>query len=442
VPGSGPAWWTYRLAGPLALALAVPWLAVKGLANPAWRDVLPGRLALGQREPSPTDRPVWLHAVSVGEVLALRAVVERLRAETPSLPLLVSTSTPTGHRLARDSMPEGVRVRYFPLDTTGCVRRALDRERPRAAAIMETEIWPVFLHLCAHRGVPLAIINGRMSPTSLRRYRRVGGLMAGLLGDVDLGLFQTADDRQRFVDLGLPAERASVPGNLKYDMDNLGALTSGSPAGADIAAAWRKRGHGPAERPLVVAGSTKPGEEQMVLDALRPLMAEREGLLLLVAPRHPERFDAVAALLEQSGLPCCRRSTLTDGEAPPVDCRLLLLDSLGELAGVYGQASAAFVGGSLVDEGGHNILEPAFFSRPVLFGPHMDNFAEMATLFIERRAAVPLASAEALGPAVRRLLDTPEEAEAIGRRGRLILEENQGAAAATAGALAALAGNG
>jgi 3-deoxy-D-manno-octulosonic-acid transferase len=178
----------------------------------------------------------------------------------------------------------------------------------------------------------------------------------------------------------------------------------------------------------------------MILDALAPLMRERPDLLLLLAPRHPERFDEAARLLENCGFPWCRRSALGDG-APPPGCRVLLLDSLGELAGVYGECTAAFVGGSLVPEGGHNILEPAFFGRPVLFGPHMDNFAEMAELFVRREAAVRLSGPEQLAPAVRRLLDDPPAAEACGRRARLILEENQGASSAIADALFRLAGD-
>ncbi len=440
--GSRVLWWSYRLAGALALGLAVPWLAVKGLANPLWRGVLAGRLALragpGGLHTGELGGPFWLHAVSVGEVLALRAVVERMQSAAPELPLVVSTSTPTGNRLARDTMPEGVTVRYFPLDTTGCVRRALDQERPCAAAIMETEIWPAFFLTCRRRGIPLAIINGRMSPTSLGRYRKIRSLIGEVLGCVHRGCFQTEADLQRFVELGLPASRGSVPGNLKYDLENLQALTSGSTSGAGIAAAWRKQGDGREARPLVVAGSTKPGEEQMVLHALAPLMHEHPGLLLLLAPRHPERFDEVARLLENCGFPFSRRSCIGLDQPPPAGCRVLLLDSLGELAGVYGQSTAAFVGGSLVPEGGHNILEPAFFGKPVLFGPHMDNFAEMAALFTRREAAFQLSTADQLAPLVRRLLDDPAAADQAGREARLILEENQGAAAAIAGTLVQL----
>lgn len=435
-------WWSYRLAAPLALAVVVPWLAVKGLMDRRWRGVLTGRLALGRKDGGPgPGRPFWLHAVSVGEVLALRAVVKRMRTEAPELPLVISTSTPTGNRLARDTMPEGVRIRYFPLDTAGCVRRALDQENPCAAAIMETEIWPTFFRACRRRDVPLAIINGRMSSTSFRRYRRIRSLIGELLGGVRLGFFQTDADLQRFAALGLQDGRGSVPGNLKYDLDNLQALTSGSSAGADIVAAWRDQGKGREARPLIVAGSTKPGEEKMVLDALAPLMRQRPGLLLLLAPRHPERFDEIARLLENCGFPHRRRSALGEGEAPQPDCRVLLLDSLGELAGVYGQGTAAFVGGSLVPEGGHNILEPAFFGRPILFGPHMDNFDEMAALFIQRDAAIRISSADQLAPAVERLLDNAAAARETGRKARLILDENQGAAAAIAGALVSLSGD-
>ncbi len=442
MPGFRLLWWSYRLAGPLALGLAVPWLAVKGLTNPRWRGVLSARLALGHpRKHGDLGKqgPFWLHAVSVGEVLALRAVVDRMLAADPKLPLVVSTSTPTGNRVARESMPRGVRVRYFPLDTAGCVRRALDQERPCAAAIMETEIWPAFFLACRRRGIPLAIINGRMSPTSFRRYQLVRPLIEELLAGVGCGCFQTAADLQRFTGLGLPAGRGSVPGNLKYDLENLEALARGSRAGAAVAAAWREEGDGRGARPLVVAGSTKGEEEKMILQGLAPLMRERPGLLLLLAPRHPERFDEAAKLVEACGFPWCRRSALNHGAAPPPGCRVLLLDSLGELAGVYGECTAAFVGGSLVPEGGHNILEPAFFGRPVIFGPHMDNFAEMADLFIRREAAIQLDSADQLEPTVRRLLDAPSAARERGRKARRILEENQGAASAIAGALVQLA---
>lgn len=435
-------WWTYRLAAPLALGLVAPWLAMKGMTTPRWRGVLRGRLGLGGGAVPDrgAGRPFWLHAVSVGEVLALRALVERMRADAPELPLVVSTSTPTGNRLARDAMPHGVKVRYFPLDTPGCVRRALDRERPRGAAIMETELWPAFFRACRRRTIPLAIINGRMSATSHRRYRLIRPLVADTLACVTLGLFQTEEDRRRFVDLGLAGERATVPGNLKYDLDNLRSLTGVNRAGAAVVAAWRARGAGPATHPLVAAGSTKPGEEKMLLDALMPLMREHPGLLLLIAPRHPERFEEAARLAEQSGMPWCRRSQIADGGAPPDGCRLLLLDTLGELAGVYGECTAAFVGGSLVPEGGHNILEPAYFGKPVLFGPHMDNFAEMAALFSSRGGAIRLASVADLGPAVRGLLENPAAAVETGANARAVLEENQGAAAVIAAALLRLAG--
>lgn len=378
-----------------------------------------GGIAVG-----PSERPtLWIHAVSVGETLAVepfvRAAVDRLQEWR----VVVSTTTATGQQVARDRFP-GLEVFYFPLDLPGAVDRAIDRVRPSAVCLVETEIWPNFIAACRRRQISVAMINGRLSDRSFRGYARVRSLLASVLQDVSLFLMQSEADADRIRLLGAPADRVEVAGNLKYDVDRAGLEARLAPRRAAVEAAFEL----PDARPLAVAGSTAPGEEDALARALA-IVRRREGLdgaRLLVAPRHPERFDEAAGIFEAHDLRVARRSRPEDASAADV----LLLDSIGELATVYAHADVVFVGGSLVPRGGHNILEPALYARPIVVGPHTENFRQIVSDFVAAGAVVQLAAgagAEELARAIGDLLADRSGAARMGDRGLDVLEANRGA---------------
>jgi 3-deoxy-D-manno-octulosonic-acid transferase len=303
--------------------------------------------------------------------------------------------------------------------------------------LVETEIWPNFLAACRRRGVRVALVNGRLSDNSYRGYHRVRALLAPVLGGVDAFLMQSEADADRIRRLGAHKDRVEVAGNLKYDVDR-DALEARL---ADRRAAVETAFVLPDTRPLVVAGSTAPGEEAMLAEALATVRARPglEATRLLVAPRHPERFDEVARLFESLGLTVLRRSM----PGPATDADVLLLDSIGELATVYAHADAVFVGGSLVPRGGHNIIEPALYAKPVVVGPHTENFRQVVADFEAAGAVVrlgPDAGARELADALGRLLESPEEARRTGERGAAVLEANRGAAERTLERVASIAG--
>ncbi len=374
-------------------------------------------------------KTVWVHAVSVGEFLAARTLVERIKRELPDFRLVVSTTTLTGQRLARGESPARFdAVFYFPFDWTFAVRRSLNRVKPSLVVILETELWPNFLRECRRRGILTVIANGRISPRSFARYKRVRRFIARALNDVSLLLMQSEADAERVVLLGARADRVRACGNLKYDVasethvsnlqsetaekiDNLFALSS-SPR-------------------LIIAGSTAPGEENMLLAALSRVR-EQQGLndaRLILAPRHPERFNEVASLIAQSGFQFARRSFAN------IDSRtadVILLDTIGELAALYRFAAVVFVGGSLVPRGGHNIIEPALYAKPIIVGPHTENFRQIVSDFAQADAVMQIsATDEALSSSFTRelirLCSDTESAQAMGARARDILHKSRGA---------------
>jgi 3-deoxy-D-manno-octulosonic-acid transferase len=409
-------YWLYSLGLGAFLVAGLPAFAIQALLRGKYRRGLGERLG---RIPDWTGpvAPVWLHAVSVGEVVAATALVRELTARRPELPLLVSTVTDTGRGVAEARLPAKQFV-FFPLDFGWAVGTALDRVRPRAVLLTETEIWPNFLRACAAREIPVVLVNGRISPRSFPRYRRVRGLFGRVLQGVRLFCMQTPEDASRVLDLGAPRERVHVVGNLKFDLAGLRPAAGGAegPAVRQMLAL-------PSSRPVLVAGSTHRGEEGPILDAFRAVRRSVPDLTLLLAPRHPERLGEVEALLQREGLPWVRRSRVpTQGGAA-----VILVDTMGELARLYAAGTVVFVGGSLVPIGGHNILEPAIHARPVLFGPHMGNFAEMGRLFLDQRAGVEVRDARALAEETLRLLREPDVAERMGQTGRAIVETHRGA---------------
>ena len=364
-----------------------------------------GRLKLPQ-----LDGTIWIHAVSVGEVKAVEKLISRIREQFPGRPLVVSTTTPTGQQLARDRRDLIDHSFYFPLDLPGAISRTLDRVRPQLVIIAETEIWPNFLRICRQRNVPVMMINGRISDKSLPGYARLRRWLRPVLDNYLVLGMQSEQDRDRIESIGAKAERVAVFGNLKYDI-----TPPARPLDAKLVGFlknWRE---------LWIAASTMPGEDELVLDSYIALRQSRPELKLMIAPRHPDRAGDILALIKARKLTGLQRSTLGhDGD-------VLVLDTVGELASCFEFASIVFVGGSLVQRGGHNVLEPASHSKPVVFGPHMENFREISKLFLEAQAAIQIEKASELAPAVARVLGNPSLANSLGREARQVVTRNAGA---------------
>lgn len=375
------------------------------------------------------ERSLWVHAVSVGEVLAARPLLTALRERFPNHRLFLSTTTETGNAVARQMAHQVDGLFFAPFDFRRPVRRALDVVRPDLLVLVETELWPNLIHEAHRRGTRVAVVNGRISPRSFARYARIRALLRPVLAQVDLFLMQGEAHAQRIVSLGAPPERVSVSGNLKFDSVEVPRVPE------RLARVLPRDG-----RPLWVAGSTVAGEEELVLRAFHRVRERVPELRLVLAPRHPERFAAVPATVAAAGFRCRRRTTLEPGDWK--DGEVLLLDTLGELAHVYPLATVVFVGGSLIDAGGHNILEPAVAGKAVIVGPHMQNFQEIHDVFRAERAVVQVDSSTQLADEVVRLLGDEPGRLALGERGRALVERSRGALARTADALERLAGAG
>jgi 3-deoxy-D-manno-octulosonic-acid transferase len=374
---------------------------------------------------------IWIHAVSVGEVLAAAPLVVALKKRFPSRCVFVSTTTETGQRLARERLAQAEGVFYFPLDWVVAVRRALRTVRPALTIVMETEVWPNFLREARGAGVPVLFANARISTRSFARFKRwewlIGPFFARAMRDADLFLAQTPEDAARLVSMGAPSnegdERVQVTGNLKYDAE---------PPRAGRFCEWLAAEIERQERwPVLVAGSVVAEEEQAVLAAYDVVQRKWRHALLILAPRKPDRFDAAAAIAAAGGWNVVRRSRLDPSSelASKLDesADVLVLDSIGELAALYGLADAAFVGGSLVPSGGHNILEPAWFGKPPVFGPSMENFRDMAAQFVSAQAGVQVNSGEHLGRVWVQLIENDALRKKTGEAARALAERNRGA---------------
>lgn len=409
----------------LSLVLLVP-----ALLYHLYRSISRGRpAALGERfgHISPqelaliADRPViWLHAVSVGESVAARPLLKALRRQYPGHAIVVSNTTETG-RGVTSGFPEKDLCIYFPFDFLPAVRRTLDAIKPALVVIMETEIWPNFNREAARRGIPVILANGRISDRSYGRYLKFAWFFRHALEFCSALCMQTATDRERIVAIGAPAERVLTTGNLKYDIP----CRQVSP---DERATLRARYAIPEGMTVVTAASTHPGEEEPVLNAFRELLATHDPLMLVLVPRHPERTVQVAGLLDKAGLPFLRRTALAaDGLPLFSGGSVLLVDTVGELMDIYALSDLAFVGGSLVATGGHNLLEPASLGIPFVFGPHMTNFREIAALVLKYRAGVQVDDAAGLATACRTLLEDTRRRREIGANGLAMVRDNGGA---------------
>ncbi len=399
------------LLRPIALGVVL-W---RSLRNPGYRDGIAERFGFGARLNG--SRGVWVHAVSLGEVTAAAALIRALRARYPGTALILTTATPTGRARALALFGESITVRFVPYDTPGSMRRFLSRAHPRLAIIMETELWPNLFHQCRRRRIPVVLANARLSMKSVARYRRFGALFREVFSAGTLVAAQSAHDADRFIAIGAARDRTHVVGNLKFDVAIDPAVTA---RGLHLRSAYW------GDRPVWIAGSTHEGEEDAALTAQALIQSAVPAALLLLVPRHPERFQAVADLLNRRGFRFERRSSDNPVRA---DAQVLLVDTIGELAGLYASVDVAFVGGSLVPVGGHNLLEPAALGVPIMTGPYQSNAKEIATLLLREGAAVQVSDAAELARSVAELLADPDKRREVGANGLRVVAMNRGSLA-------------
>jgi 3-deoxy-D-manno-octulosonic-acid transferase len=377
------------------------------------------------------DESIWIHAVSVGEALTARALIADLRQRYPGLRLFLSTTTLTGQQIARARLQDVDAVFFFPFDLPPFVNRTLRLVRPRLFIMMETEIWPNLLRACRRRGVKTMLVNGRISSRSYPRYRLARGFFRRVLADVDRFCMQSDESARRIVDIGADPARVTVTGSLKFESLESPAVAAGRGAGR-VLRFFRVS----PTRPVFIAASTLKGEESAVLAAFAAVRRVHPAALLVMAPRKPERFDEAEALARAEGLRVMRRTDLAIDAEPRAD--VVILNTIGELAPLFQIATVVFVGGSLVDHGGHNILEPAVHGKPIVFGPSMTNFAEIAETFLKNQAAVQIGDAAALPATILRLMGDPVERARLGAAARALVEANRGAKPRTLAAVADL----
>jgi 3-deoxy-D-manno-octulosonic-acid transferase len=367
------------------------------------------------------EESLWIHAVSVGEALTARALAADLKERYPRLRLYLSTTTIAGQHVARRSLQHVDAVFYFPFDWAFIVKRTLNIVRPRVFVMMETEIWPNLLRLCRARGVKTVLINGRISARSYPRYRLIRPFFRRVLADVDGFCMQSDESARRIVELGADQSKVTVTGSLKFDSLEMPTVVSHYKPRERVLRFFRL----PPNRMVLVAGSTVRGEEPAVLKAFSRLKGASPSALAILAPRQPERFGEVERLARESGFATARRSDLPIDTEPRAD--VVVLDTIGELAQLYQVATVVFVGGSLVDHGGHNILEPAVFGKPILFGPHMQNFKEIVDAFVANGAAVQVGSERELEQAMVSLATDPVRRAKLGAAASALVESNRGA---------------
>ena len=377
-----------------------------------------------------SEQSIWIHAVSVGEVLTARALLPELRERYPKLRLFLSTTTMTGQQIARNNLQYVDEVFYFPLDFAFIVNRTLKLVRPRLFIMMETEIWPNLLRACDRTGVKTMLVNGRISSRSYPRYRLVRPFFRRVLRHVDRFCMQSDESARRVVDIGAERDRVLVTGSLKFDSLEIPGSSSADRGRNRVLRYFRLS----PDRPVVIAASTVKNEEEPVLEAFQRIRATLSNAMLIIAPRKPERFDDVERLARRAGWNVARRSELRVDAEPRHD--VVILDTIGELAQLYQIATVVFVGGSLVDTGGHNILEPAVFGKPIVFGPYMQNFAEIARTFLDNAAAVQVRTGRELESALLELLGDPVRRARLGAAARALVEANRGARTKTLAAIA------
>ena len=381
------------------------------------------------------DESIWIHAVSVGEVLTVRALLPDLRQRYPRLRLFVSTTTMSGQQVAKSSLPFVDQVFYLPFDLGFIVNRTLRLVRPRLFIMMETELWPNLLRACRRDGVRTVLVNGRISARSFPRYRLVSFFFRRVLTDVDRFCMQSEESARRIVEIGADRARVTVTGSLKFDSLEFGQARPADTRPADDGQAVHDAHQRAHARAALLPRRSRPagrhrrqhaeGRRRPVLEAFQRIRATMTDALLIIAPRKPEHFDEVERIVRRGGWKVARRTELRVDAAPTHD--VVILDTIGELAQLFQIATAVFVGGSLVDAGGHNILEPAVFGKPIVFGPHMHNFTEIARTFLDNGAALQIRTDHELGTVLLALLGDPVRRASLGAAARALVEANRGA---------------
>ncbi|MFA5631257.1 MAG: lipid IV(A) 3-deoxy-D-manno-octulosonic acid transferase [Porticoccaceae bacterium] len=411
-----------RILYSLVFYLLVPFICLRlwwrSRRVPAYRRRWRERFGVVPR-PDPGREVIWVHAVSVGETIAAVPLVRRLQERYPDALIAVTTTTPTGSERVRALLGDSVYHSYVPYDLPDALARFLARLQPRLLIVMETELWPNLVHACARRDIPVVLANARLSEKSAVGYRRFAALTARMLGELTWVAAQHEDDGARFLALGLPAARLQVTGNIKFDF----AIRDEQRRQAQVLAEqWR----GADGRPVWLVASTHRGEDEIILDAFARALARVPNLLLVLVPRHPDRFEQVAALCSARGHRMARRSR---AEIPDAATQVLLGDTMGELAVFFGACDIAFVAGSLVPVGGHNLLEPAAWGVPVLSGPVLFNFAEASALLQQADALTLCENADEIADAVVNLVENPEQRSRQGAAARAVVDANRGALA-------------
>ncbi|MCK9419456.1 MAG: 3-deoxy-D-manno-octulosonic acid transferase [Nitrospirae bacterium] len=412
----------YNLLLIIATVLSLPVILFKLITVPKYRGGMTqklGRLRKGVMTAIQGSRPIWVHAVSVGEVMAAHPLIRELKKKYPHRKLILSTVTVTGNYTARRRVPEADAVFYFPFDFPCVVRRVIQGINPQIVLVAETELWPNFFRELKRAGIPSAVINGRISPNSHRNYRKFRSFFSQVFDNVTLFCMQSEADADRIKDIGADPEKVMVTGNLKFDQ-KLPKITS-----APVSLALGKK--------VITAGSTHRGEEAALLEVFKRLREKYPDLLLIIAPRHPERFNEVEGLINRAGYDCQRRTLL---KGPVKD--VLLLDTIGELRSFYSLCDIAFIGGSLVKVGGHNLLEPAAMKKPVIFSRYMFNFKEISEALLSAGGGVMVKDKTELYIQIDNLLSDKELARSMGERAFSVIEMNSGAARKTIDAIGRL----
>ncbi len=409
----------YNLLSFIALIAYLPWILLKKGPENRLAYVIE-RFGISTY----ANADIWIHAVSVGEAIACLPFLSALKKEFPEVKILFSTTTYTGQKIVREKSSDAERVMYIPWDTRVCVTKAVKTVKPKIFITIETELWPALFRALKNEGSKIIILNGRLSNKSFRGYRRIRPFMQKVLSYVDYCYMQGKDDAYRIMFIGAQPERVGVMGNFKFDVDLHKSHNSSD---------WMNRISGK----ILVAGSTHRGEEEIILNTYEIIKKSMRDLKLIIAPRHPERFSEVEKILKRKRFNFIRRTELpilsqydsfpgsqSTGNGQQAD--VILLDTIGELFQVFSKAAVVFIGGSLVPVGGHNILEPAYWGKPVVFGPHMENFP-VASEFLREGAALMLKDSKGVTTAIKDLLKDNKKAEQMGQKAKAIIDSNTGA---------------
>ena len=400
----------YNFFSAISLLMYFPWLLLK--KGPKDRQTyLSERLGISRY----TDTDIWVHAVSVGEVMACLPFLRRLKEEFPEKKIVFSTTTYTGQKIAREKFPEADRIMYMPWDTGLCVKKVVRELRPKIFITVETELWPVLFQTLRNSGSYIVLLNGRISYESFKGYKRIKTFMKAVLSNLDYLYMQGKGDAERIISIGAKPEKVGIMGNFKFDVELHEPQNF---------AMWLNSLDGK----VLVAGSTHKGEEEIIIDAYEAIKKTTSDLKLVLAPRHPQRFKEVAEILEKRGLNYIRRSEINQGSGVRGQrlYDIILLDSIGELPQTFSRATITFIGGSLFPLGGHNILEPAYWGNPIIFGPHMDNFP-IASDFLKEGAALMVKDSRDIAATVKDLLMNTEKAKQMGQKAKSIIDSNTGA---------------